>query len=158
MRNRSEDEKLKKIWTKILICCMVLMAVVPSAVMADTGITGKQTISIVFSHDMHSHLEKFPKIRTAVKEKKKQDKATFVLDAGDFSMGTPYQTIFTSQASELRMMGAAGFDVTTLGNHEFDYRSKGLAQMLNRQRNRKRSSLRWSSRISTGRRLWRTLI
>lgn len=128
---------MKKIWTKILICCMVLMAVVPSAVMADTGITGKQTISIVFSHDMHSHLEKFPKIRTVVKEKKKQDKATFVLDAGDFSMGTPYQTIFTSQASELRMMGAAGFDVTTLGNHEFDYRSKGLAQMLNQAKKSK---------------------
>ncbi len=128
---------MKKIWTKILICCMVLMAVVPSAVMADTGITGKQTISIVFSHDMHSHLEKFPKIRTVVKEKKKQDKATFVLDAGDFSMGTPYQTIFTSQASELRMMGAAGFDVTTLGNHEFDYRSKGLAKMLNRAKRTK---------------------
>lgn len=137
MMNKSEDEKLKKIWTKILICCMVLMIAAPSVVAADTGITGKQTISIVFSHDMHSHLEKFAKIRTVVKEKKKQDKATFVLDAGDFSMGTPYQTIFKSQASELRMMGAVGFDVTTLGNHEFDYRSKGLAQMLNQAKKSK---------------------
>lgn len=137
MMNKSEDEKLKKIWTKILICCMVLMIAAPSVAAADTGITGKQTISIVFSHDMHSHLEKFAKIRTVVKEKKKQDKATFVLDAGDFSMGTPYQTIFKSQASELRMMGAVGFDVTTLGNHEFDYRSKGLAQMLNQAKKSK---------------------
>lgn len=128
---------MKKIWTKILICCLVLMIAAPSVVAADTGVTGKQTISIVFSHDMHSHLEKFAKIRTVVKEKKKQDKATFVLDAGDFSMGTPYQTIFKSQASELRMMGAVGFDVTTLGNHEFDYRSKGLAQMLNRAKKSK---------------------
>lgn len=128
---------MKKIWTKILICCMVLMISVPSVVAADTGITGKQTISIVFSHDMHSHLEKFPKIRTVVKEKKKENKGTFVLDAGDFSMGTPYQTIFKSEASELRMMGAVGFDVTTLGNHEFDYRSKGLAQMLNKAKKSK---------------------
>lgn len=128
---------MKKIWTKILICCMVLMISVPSVVAADTGITGKQTISIVFSHDMHSHLEKFSKIRTVVKEKKKENKGTFVLDAGDFSMGTPYQTIFKSEASELRMMGAVGFDVTTLGNHEFDYRSKGLAQMLNKAKKSK---------------------
>lgn len=29
------------------------------------------------------------------------------------------------------MLGYMGCDVTTLGNHEFDYRSKGLANMLN---------------------------
>lgn len=126
---------MKKIWAKILICCMALMVAVPSLASADTGILAEKTISIVFSHDMHSHLEKFPKIRTVVKEKKKENKATFVLDAGDFSMGTPYQTIYKSQASELRMMGAAGFDVTTLGNHEFDYRSKGLTEMLTRAKN-----------------------
>ncbi len=40
-------------------------------------------------------------------------------------MGTPFQTIFTTDASELRLMGRVGFDVTTFGNHEFDYRSKG---------------------------------
>ena len=128
---------MKKIWSKILICCMALMIAVPSVVTADTGITGKQTISIIFSHDMHSHLEKFAKIGTVVKEKKKQNKATFVLDGGDFSMGTPYQTIYKSQASELRMMGVVSFDATTLGNHEFDYRSKGLAQMLNRAKKSK---------------------
>ena len=116
---------------------MALMIAVPSVVTADTGITGKQTISIIFSHDMHSHLEKFAQIGTVVKEKKTQNNATFVLDGGDFSMGTPYQTIYKSQASELRMMGAVGFDATTLGNHEFDYRSKGLAQMLNRAKKSK---------------------
>ena len=41
MINKSEDEKLKKIWSKILICCMALMIAVPSVVTADTGITGK---------------------------------------------------------------------------------------------------------------------
>lgn len=94
-------------------------------------------VSILVSHDMHSHLEKFPKIRTLIKQTKKQNPASFVLDAGDFSMGTPYQTIYKQEASELRMMGAVGYDVTTIGNHEFDYRSKGLASMLNAARNSK---------------------
>ena len=56
---------------------------------------------------------------------------TFLLDGGDFAMGTPYQTIFSTEASELRILGLLGFDATTLGNHEFDYRTKGLTDMLN---------------------------
>ena len=31
---------------------------------------------------------------------------------------------------ELVMLGKLGFDATTLGNHEFDYREDGLTQML----------------------------
>ena len=46
-------------------------------------------------------------------------------------MGTLIQTVFETQAAEIRMLGYMGCDVTTLGNHEFDYRSKGLANMLN---------------------------
>ena len=45
-------------------------------------------------------------------------------------MGTLIQTVYDTQAAELRMLGYLGYDVTTLGNHEFDYRSKGLANML----------------------------
>lgn len=56
---------------------------------------------------------------------------TLVLDGGDFSMGTLIQTVYDTEAAELRMLGQIGCDVTTLGNHEFDYQSKGLADMLN---------------------------
>ena len=45
-------------------------------------------------------------------------------------MGTLVQTVYDTQAAELRMLGYLGYDVTTLGNHEFDYRSKGLTNML----------------------------
>lgn len=45
-------------------------------------------------------------------------------------MGTLFQTVYEEEASELRMLGYLGYDATTFGNHEFDYRSKGLAQML----------------------------
>ncbi len=89
-------------------------------------------LTILFEHDMHSHLERFPQIATIIKQTKEEDPDTIVLDGGDFSMGTPYQTVFRTEAAELRMMGFVGFDVTTLGNHEFDYRPQGLADMLNR--------------------------
>jgi 2',3'-cyclic-nucleotide 2'-phosphodiesterase (5'-nucleotidase family) len=53
------------------------------------------------------------------------------VDAGDFSMGSLFQTIYATDAPELRALGAMGYDVTTFGNHEFDYRQQGLADMLN---------------------------
>lgn len=45
-------------------------------------------------------------------------------------MGSLFQTIYATDAPELRALGAMGYDVTTLGNHEFDYRAQGLADML----------------------------
>lgn len=120
---------MKKVFAKILILCMMLTVLMPSAVMAETA-EREERINFVVSHDMHSHLETFPRIATVIKNQKKVQEETFALDGGDFSMGTPYQTIYRSEAPELRMMGKVGFDVTTLGNHEFDYRSQGLSDML----------------------------
>ena len=69
-------------------------------------------------------------MNTLIEAQRAQNPDTLVIDGGDFSMGTLIQTVFETQAAELRMLGYLGCDVTTLGNHEFDYRSKGLANML----------------------------
>lgn len=104
----------------------------------------QKEMNIVFTHDLHSHLDSFKiindgtteevggfsRIATVIHQQKKENPATLVVDAGDFSMGTLYQTIYETQASELRMLGKIGFDATTLGNHETDYRNEGLARML----------------------------
>ena len=101
-------------------------------------------IDVLFTHDTHSHLDSFStivdgeqkevggfaKIKTLINEKKKEDPDTLILDGGDFSMGTLTQTVYDTEAAELRMLGYLGYDVTTFGNHEFDYRSQGLANML----------------------------
>ena len=99
----------------------------------------------MFLHDTHSHLNEFAtvedrktqtlggfaKIKTLINEQKEKNPETLLLDAGDFSMGTLIQVLFEEEASELRMLGELVMDVTTLGNHEFDYKAKGLANMLN---------------------------
>lgn len=51
------------------------------------------------------------------------------MDAGDYSMGTLFQTIFSTHSPQLRIMGKIGFEATTLGNHEFDFRASGLAKV-----------------------------
>jgi 2',3'-cyclic-nucleotide 2'-phosphodiesterase (5'-nucleotidase family) len=103
---------------------------------ADTT-TNNGKVSIIFTGDMHSHLDAqesvggFAKLKTIVDDINTNYPESFLLDAGDFSMGTPFQTIFKSEASELRMMGQMRYDVVALGNHEFDYRPDGLTKMLN---------------------------
>ncbi|MEG1947364.1 MAG: bifunctional UDP-sugar hydrolase/5'-nucleotidase [Lachnospiraceae bacterium] len=106
----------------------------------------KQTkeLNVVFTNDLHSRLNSFylkeegekqlvggfARISTYLEEKRSQDENLLFADAGDFAMGTLYQTIYETHAAELRMLGNLGLDVGTIGNHEFDYRSKGLANML----------------------------
>lgn len=108
------------------------------------GVTDTDEVSVIFTHDMHSHMDAdrvskggkvvevggFGKLKTAMDQVKTDYPDSFVLDGGDFSMGTPYQTIFSKEASELKMMKFLGYEATTFGNHEFDYRARGLASML----------------------------
>lgn len=103
-----------------------------------------KSVDIMFFHDTHSHLDSFstiadneavsvggfPRIKTLINEQKADNPDTLILDAGDFSMGTLVQTIFSSESAELRMLGSLGCEAATLGNHEFDYRSRGLAGAL----------------------------
>ncbi len=102
-------------------------------------------VDIMFLHDTHSHLNEFTtvedgetqtlggfaKIKTLINQQKETNPDTLLLDAGDFSMGTLIQVIYEDEASEIRMLGDLGMDATTLGNHEFDYKAEGLANMLN---------------------------
>lgn len=101
-------------------------------------------VDVIFTHDTHSHLNSFStvvdgkevevggfsRIKTVIDEQREKNPNTLILDGGDFSMGTLVQTIYEDEAAELRMLGAIGTEITTLGNHEFDYRSSGLSNML----------------------------
>ena len=104
-----------------------------------------KSLDIMFVHDTHSHLNPFAtvedgksqvmggfaRLKTLINEQKSKNPNTLLLDAGDFSMGTLIQVVYEEEASEIRMLGELGIEVTTLGNHEFDYKAKGLANMMN---------------------------
>ena len=134
-------KKWKKILSVMLAVAVLLLPVMDVPVEAADS---TKQIDVLFTHDTHSHLDSFStivngkqekvggfaKIKTLINEKKKEDPDTLILDGGDFSMGTLVQTVYDTEAAELRMLGSLGYDVTTFGNHEFDYRSKGLANML----------------------------
>ena len=98
--------------------------------------------TILFTHDTHDHFLPasdgeggeyggYTRLATLIQQERAAHPDALVLDGGDFSMGSLFQTIYATEAPELRALGAMGYDVTTLGNHEFDYRSAGFADMLN---------------------------
>ena len=107
------------------------------------GSQSEDEITILFTHDLHSHLLPsadedgegefggYARLMTLIKEQKELDPDAILVDGGDFSMGSLFQTAYTTSAIELRMMGAMGYDATTFGNHEYDYLQKGLKSMLN---------------------------
>lgn len=126
----------------LMVMLLLMAAIVGYTVSAEET---SKTVDVMFLHDTHSHLNEFAtvedgtsqvlggfaRIKTLIKEQKEKNPDTLLLDAGDFSMGTLIQVVFEEEASEIRMLGDLGMDVTTLGNHEFDYKAKGLANMMN---------------------------
>ena len=82
---------------------------------------------ILHSNDVHGALDGYAYM-TELKNEFLAAGATEVIlvDAGDFSQGTPYVSS-SKGASAVTMMNAAGYDVVTLGNHEFDF---GYAQLM----------------------------
>ena len=136
-------KKLMKISVLFLLltCMFIQLLYIPDAFAGKS----QKSVTILFTHDMHDNMIPYQwkqegkvsliggyaRMETAIRKEKETDNEALLVDAGDFSMGTPFQTIFQSDAPELRMLGLMGYDAVTLGNHEFDYRAEGLAQSLN---------------------------
>ena len=138
---------MKKKITKLPIGILIVLIVL-GVVFLDMNLMAKEpvkSVDVMFLHDTHSHLNEFAtveggvsrvlggfaKIKTLIKEQTAKNPETLLLDAGDFSMGTLIQVVYEEEASEIRMLGELGMDATTFGNHEFDYKAEGLANMLN---------------------------
>ena len=130
-------KSLERIGCLVLSLLVVLSLCVPAMAAEETT-----TATILFTHDLHSHLLPardedggeyggYARLMTVIQQQKEKYPDAILVDGGDFSMGSLFQTAYPTSAIELRMMGAMGFDATTFGNHEFDYLPSGLASMLN---------------------------
>jgi len=130
--------KLRRI--SALLLAVLLMAVLLLPVVAEKP---SVETTILFTHDLHSHLMPaqdeqgneyggYARLKTVIDRQRAKYSSgdVLLLDGGDFSMGTLFQTAYSTSATELRIMGALGYDATTFGNHEYDYRASGLADML----------------------------
>jgi len=123
-----------------LFCLMMalLMAFGATAFAADATLSGYAPIVrtekadytgktvILHSNDVHGALEGYAAMAALRAEYEEAGAEVIVVDAGDFSQGTTY-VASTKGYNAITMMNAAGYDIVTLGNHEFDF---GYAQLM----------------------------
>jgi 5'-nucleotidase len=106
------------------------------------SVAGKTLITILHTNDTHSQIDPFPKDNrsypgqggvarraTLVKTVRRENPNTLLIDAGDAFQGSPYFNFYKGEV-EYRTMSAIGYDVSTLGNHEFDNGVAALAAAM----------------------------
>jgi len=103
--------------------------------------TAETVITILHTNDTHSQIDPLPsndvnagkggvaRRATLVKRVRKENPNTLLIDAGDVLQGTPYFNFYKGEV-EYKAMSAIGYDVGTLGNHEFDNGVEALAAAL----------------------------
>ena len=127
---------MRKFLSVLLAMAMVLSLTVTSFAIEDTATTREPEVMteeatmagktvILHTNDVHGAVEGYAYIAQLKADYEAKGAEVILVDAGDFSQGTTYVSV-TKGADAVTMMNAAGYDVVTLGNHEFDY---GYAQL-----------------------------
>ena len=134
--------KFRRFSAFFLALLLAVLCVLPVGAVAEGCTQETNVTTILFTHDLHSHFLPQPtaeggesggyaRLKTVIDEKRAMNPAALLVDGGDFSIGSLIQTLYTTQAAELRTMGAMGYDAVTIGNHEFDHKGIGFGEMLN---------------------------
>ena len=100
------------------------------------GCTPQDHLTILHTNDTHSQIEPkgngqcgYARRMGLIRKERKADKFLLLADAGDFCQGTPYFNFYHGRI-EIDAMNRMGYDVATLGNHEFDNGLDTLAEVL----------------------------
>lgn len=95
-----------------------------------TACTPKQrTLVILSTNDIHSHIENFPRLASAV-ERCRDTVPVILVDAGDRWPGNSYVDMVEGRTPILELMNRLGYDLATLGNHEFDLGQEQLERAV----------------------------
>lgn len=127
---------MRKFLSVLLAMAMVLSLTVTSFAIEDTATTREPEVMteeatmagktvILHTNDVHGAIEGYAYITALKADYEAKGAEVILVDAGDYSQGTTYVSS-TKGADAVTMMNATGYDVVTLGNHEFDY---GYAQL-----------------------------
>ena len=116
---------MKKLLSLLLVLCLVLsLSCTAFAAGAEKPLDGKTVI--LHSNDVHGAIDLYAAMAAMKADYEAQGAEVILADAGDYSQGTVYVSV-NKGADAVTMMNATGYDVVTLGNHEFDY---GYAQLV----------------------------
>lgn len=122
---------MRKFLSVLLAMAMVLSLTVTSFAIEDTATTREPEVMteeatmagktvILHTNDVHGAIAGYAYITALKADYEAKGAEVILVDAGDYSQGTSYVSV-TKGLDAIEMMNAAGYDVVTLGNHEFDY-------------------------------------
>lgn len=118
----------KKLLSLLLVLCLVLsLSCTAFAVNEAKPLDGKTVI--LHSNDVHGAIDLYAAMASLKADYEAQGAEVILADAGDYSQGTVYVSV-NKGADAVTMMNATGYDVATIGNHEFDYGYAQLAENM----------------------------
>ena len=127
---------MRKFLSVLLAMAMVLSLTVTGFAIEDTATTREPEVMteeatmagktvILHTNDVHGAIEGYAYITALKADYEAKGAEVILVDAGDYSQGEVYVSD-TKGLDAVEMMNVTGYDVVTLGNHEFDY---GYAQL-----------------------------
>ena len=115
---------MRKVLALLLSVVMTLTLLVSSAWADEPKPLNGKTV-ILHTNDVHGSIELYAKVAAMKGDYEARGAQVILADAGDYSQGTVYVSVNKGKDA-VTMMNAAGYEVATIGNHEFDY---GYAQL-----------------------------
>lgn len=118
-----------------------------SALIAGSGLMSfapadQRHLTILHTNDVHSHIDPFPatdakypdkggvaRRATLIEAVRRENPNLLLLDAGDIFQGTPYFNYYGGEL-EMKLMSRLGYDLATLGNHDFDNGIEGFYKQM----------------------------
>ena len=87
-----------------------------------------EQITILGINDMHANVDNLPQLATCVQQEREKAPQLLLLSAGDNRTGNPYVDCGDHPgAAMIQLMNHIGFDLSALGNHEFDAGAAAIA-------------------------------
>ena len=91
-----------------------------------------EQVTVLGINDMHANIDSVPRLTTCVQQERAKAPQLLLLSAGDNRTGSPYVDCGDHPgASMIKLMNHIGFDLSALGNHEFDGGPTALAHCIN---------------------------
>ena len=119
---------MRKVLSFVLVLMLALTVMAPSAMMEGKS----DDIVILHTNDVHTYIDgeiSYDVIAGVKAELEKMYNFVILADAGDAIQGTAFGSM-DKGATIVKLMNAAGYDIATLGNHEFDYDMEGTMNVI----------------------------
>ena len=118
----------KKVLSLLLAVVMTFSLAVTANAAEETAQDLDGDIVILHTNDVHGAISGYAKVAALKDAYEARGAYVLLMDAGDFIQGDP--TVSTSEgATAVELMNLAGYDVASMGNHEFDYGYQNLKDL-----------------------------